>query len=389
MFVLLLTVFVDLVGFGIVFPMLPFYAQAYGASPFEITLLIATYSAVQMVSAPLWGRLSDIYGRKFILLATLAGGALAYLWFGFADSLLVLFLARALSGAMAGNISVAQAFMADLTPPSARAGAMGRVGAAFGLGFVVGPALGGLLIGSGTDPEAFRLPCYVATAISGAAVVLGLIALKEPPRQQRTDTPRGNIRDGLAAARRTGILTIIAMMFLVTFVFTQMVSVFPIWTQAQLAWGPREVGFAFAWIGVLVALLQGVVVGPATRAIGAPALLLLGTVAMSIGFLTAPLVNGLPGFLANAVFMCVGTSFCHPTLTALVSQRTPAEHQGSALGFANAISSFGRILAPPFAGLLFSGIGHNAPLLIGGLTLWPMIIAVGIMARHHRKERQA
>ncbi|MBT4488504.1 MAG: MFS transporter, partial [Rhodospirillaceae bacterium] len=150
MFVLLLTIFIDLVGFGIILPILPFFAQAYDASPLQITLLVSTHSGAQIISSVFWGRLSDRYGRKVILLLTLTGGAVAYVWFGFAGSLVSLFLARGFSGVMAGNIAVAQAYLADISTPEERAGAMGKLGAAFGLGFVVGPALGALLIGN--DP---------------------------------------------------------------------------------------------------------------------------------------------------------------------------------------------------------------------------------------------
>ena len=183
MLVLLLTVFIDLIGFGIILPILPFYAQAFDATPVQIALLVAIYSAVQIISSPIWGRLSDRYGRKVILLSTLTGGAISYLWFGFAGSLASLFAARALSGAMAGNIGVAQAFMADISTKEDRAGAMGRLGAAFGLGFVVGPALGGLLIGVQPGTADFSLPCLVAAGISATAVLLGLARLREPERR--------------------------------------------------------------------------------------------------------------------------------------------------------------------------------------------------------------
>jgi DHA1 family tetracycline resistance protein-like MFS transporter len=160
MFVLLLTVFIDLVGFGIILPILPFYAQAFDATPLQITLLVAVYSAVQIASSPIWGRLSDRYGRKIILLLTLTGGAMAYLWFGLVESLAGLFAARALSGAMAGNIAVAQAYMADISDTDDLAGAMSRLGGAFGLGFVAGPALGGLLIGVQPGVADFCCPAW-------------------------------------------------------------------------------------------------------------------------------------------------------------------------------------------------------------------------------------
>jgi len=385
MFVLLLTVFVDLVGFGLVFPILPFYAKAYDASVVEITLLVAVYSGMQIVAAPLWGRLSDRLGRKRILITTLAGGALAYLWFGFADSLTMLFLARGLSGAMAGNVTVAQAYIADLTGPRERAQAMGRIGAAFGLGFMIGPALGGLLYDPAGPGGGFALPCLIAAAISGSAALLGLVLLKEPERRRDAAGGRPGLAAALASVRRHGIPGIIAMTFGVTLAFTAMVSIFPLWCQAQLGWGPREVGYAFAWIGLLVATLQGFAIGPVTRRLGSARVLLIGSAAMSAGMLTTPFVVGPLSFGANAMLMCVGTSFCHPTLTALVSQRAAAEHQGMAMGITGAVASTGRILSPPVAGVLFQSLGASAPLLAAGMTLWPVVIAAAVMSRRpHR-----
>jgi len=380
MFVLLLTVFVDLVGFGLVFPILPFYAQAYDASVFEITVLVAVYSGMQIVAAPLWGRLSDRFGRKRILITTLAGGAAAYLWFGFADSLMALFLARGLNGAMAGNVAVAQAYMADLTGPRERAQAMGRIGAAFGLGFMIGPALGGLLYDPAGAGGGFALPCLVAAAISGSAALLGLVLLKEPQRRHAGGGERRGLAEALASVRRHGIPGIIVMTFGVTLAFTAMVSIFPLWCQAQLGWGPREVGYAFAWIGLLVALMQGLAIGPVTRRLGSARVLLIGSAALSAGMVTTPFVVGPFSFAANALLMCLGTSFCHPTLTAMVSQRAAAEHQGIAMGITGAVASTGRILSPPVAGVLFQSLGATAPLLAAGVLLWPVVVAAAVMS---------
>ncbi|MDP6344025.1 MAG: MFS transporter [Alphaproteobacteria bacterium] len=387
MFVLLLTVFVDLVGFGIILPILPFYAQAYGATAVEITLLVSTYSAVQIVSAPIWGRLSDRYGRKLILLATLAGGALAYLWFGFAGSLLALFAARALSGAMAGNIAVAHAYVADLTTPAERAGAMGRIGAAFGLGFVVGPALGGLLVGSDPGPADYAMPCIIAAAISFAAVPLGMVMLREPARRESKMRDRASMGELFRAVRGNGIPNIIGLMFLVTFVFTALMALFPLWCQAQLDWGARQVSYAYTYIGLLVAFMQGVLLGPVSRRIGEPRVLLIGAAALSAGLLLVPWVDDVVTFAANTVFMCLGTSFCHPTLTALISQRADDRHQGTVMGVANSVAATGRIVSPPIGGMIFASLGPNWPLLIGGFIMWPVVAAAVWMSwRYQARE---
>ncbi|MDA1099058.1 MAG: MFS transporter [Proteobacteria bacterium] len=387
MFVLLLTVFIDLVGFGIILPILPLYAQAFDATPVQITLLVAVYSAVQIISSPLWGRLSDRYGRKTILLLTLTGGALAYLWFGLASSLAGLFVARALSGAMAGNIAVAQAYMADISKADDRAGAMGRLGAAFGLGFVVGPALGGLLIGVQPGAADFSLPCLVAAGISAAAVLLGLFLLSEPPQHKKRRPGSVNFRQLRTAVGNNGIPAIIGLNFLVGFAFTALMVLFPLWCQARLGWSARQVSFGYVYIGILVAFLQGVLVGPLTRKIGGPRVLLLGASALSTGLFLVPWVNGIMTFAGDTLLLCMGTSFCHPTLTAMISQRTEAAHQGTVMGAANGLVTIGRITSPPLAGLLFTHLGPNWPMLMGGFIMLPVVASAAWMSLRFQRRQ--
>ncbi|NQV60568.1 MAG: MFS transporter [Alphaproteobacteria bacterium] len=380
MFVLLLTVFIDLVGFGIVLPILPFYAQAFDATPMQISLLVAIYSAVQIISSPIWGRLSDRYGRKVILLLTLTGGAMAYLWFGFAGSLASLFAARALSGAMAGNVAVAQAYMADISTPDDRAGGMGRLGAAFGLGFVVGPALGGLLIGVQPGTADFALPCLVAAGIAAIAVVLGMVMLREPPRHKKREPGLVNFQQLRAAIGRNNIPAIIGLNFLVGFAFTALMVLFPLWCQARLGWSPRQVSFGYVYIGLLVAVLQGVVVGPLTRKIGGPRVLLLGATALATGLFLVPWVNSGVAFAADTLLLCMGTSFCHPTLAAMISQRADEAHQGTVMGTAGSVLALGRITSPPLAGLLFTHLGPNWPMLMGGFIMLPVVASAAWMS---------
>ncbi|MFP6746291.1 MAG: MFS transporter [Alphaproteobacteria bacterium] len=384
MFVLLLTIFVDMVGFGIILPILPFYAQAYDASTVQITLLVSAHSAAQIVSSLFWGRLSDRHGRKVNLLLTLTGGALAYVWFGFAGSLASLFLARGLSGAMAGNIAVAQAYLADISTPEERAGAMGRLGAAFGLGFVVGPALGALLIGPDPGAADFARPCLVAAAISILAVPLGMILLREPAWRRTRPSGRADFRRLRAAVLANGIPNIIGLNLLVTLSFTTLMALFPLWSQARLGWGAREVSFAYAYIGILVAFLQGVLVGPLTKTFGAERVLFLGAVSLSTGLLSAVLVDNVAAFALNTILLCMGTSFCHPTLTAMISRRAAVDHQGMVMGAANSVASLGRIASPPMGGLLFTHMGPNWPLLAAGLVMLPVVAGAAWMSLRPR-----
>ncbi|MBT4486675.1 MAG: MFS transporter [Rhodospirillaceae bacterium] len=388
MFVLLLTVFIDLVGFGIILPILAFYAQAYDATPVQIALLVAVHSAVQIISSPIWGRLSDRYGRKIILLVTLAGGAAAYIWFGFASSLAALFAARALSGAMAGNIAVAQAYMADVTTTDDRAGGMGRLGAAFGLGFVVGPMLGGLLIGDQPGAEDFALPCLVAAAISIAATLLGLVMLREPVRHKTRAPGPANPKQLWATAKSNGIPGIVGLNFLVAFAFTALMALFPLWCQARLGWGPREVSFGYVYIGVLVAFLQGVLLGPITRQLGGPKVLFIGASVLSAGLLLAPWVDGIWAFAVIAFMFSLGTSFCHPSLTAMISQRADEDNQGTVMGTANSVTALARIISPPLAGLLFMYPGPNWPMLMGGIIMLPVVASAAWMSFTFQRQHE-
>ena len=376
MFVLLLIIFIDLVGFDIILPILPFYAQAYDASAVQITLLVSAHSGAQIISSLIWGRLSDRHGRKVILLLTLSGGACAFVWFGFAGSLTALFLARGLSGVMAGNLAVAQAYLADISTPEERAGAMGRLGGAFGLGFVVGPALGALLIGADPGPANFALPCLVAAAISMAAMPLGFFLLREAdkkPARSRT----ANLAQLRAAVLGNGIPRIISLNLLLTLSFTALMALLPLWCQVRLGWGAQEVSFAYVYIGLLVAFLQGITVGPLTRSLGPARLLLIGAVSLSVGLLSVALVDGIA---VIALLFCLGTSFCHPTLTAMLSQRAADEHQGTVIGAANSVAAMGRIAAPPVGDLLFVEAGPNWPMLMAGLIMLPVVAAAALMS---------
>lgn len=369
MYILLLTVFVDLVGFGIIFPILPFYAVHYDASPTEVTLLIATYSVFQLISGPIWGRLSDRFGRKWMLLATLFGGGLSYLWFGFAGSLAALFAARSLNGLMAGNIAVAQAYIADISEPSKRSAAMGKVGAAFGLGFVLGPVIGGLLSGSDPANPDFSLPCLAAAGMSFAACILGAILLREPMRHDVSISALPGRTSALRSVLRGRVLWLIGLMFLLTFVMSQVIAIFPLWTGAVFSWGPREIGYAYAFIGILTFAFQGLLIGPITKAIGEGRVLCLGTALFSAGLFLVPWIDDLPTLVLQMTLISIGMSLSNPTLTALVSQSAAPAHQGMTLGVATSSSGAGRIVGPPTAGLLFQDIGINWPFLVGGTVM--------------------
>ncbi len=382
MFLLLFTIFIDLVGFAIVFPILPFLALQYGADARQVTLLIAVHSALQIIGAPFWGRVSDHFGRKRVLLLTLAGGGLGYLWFGLAGSLSGLFLARAFSGAMAGNVAVAQAYLADLTTPEERSAAMAKIGAAFGLAFVVGPGLGGILTGADPAASNFLAPCLVAAGLSFAATGLGLFILREPARlgESAGPPPLGEV---LAALRRGRILGLVLLMGLVSLVFSMVISVYPLWLEVRFDWGPRQVGYVFTLIGVAVTIVQGGLIGPLGRRLGEWPTLAIGAAAFIAALAGVALVATTGALVLHVIALCVGISLCNPILTGFISKAAKAEHQGATLGLASAGTGVGRIVGPLLSGAVFVGLGPDWPFLIGAVLLLP-VLACGLWMVPHR-----
>ncbi|MBI2951463.1 MFS transporter, partial [bacterium] len=261
--VLFLTVFIDLLGFGIVLPLLPYYAESFGAGPLTVTLLSSSYSLMQFLFAPVWGRLSDRVGRRPILVLSLAGSALSYLLFGLAGSLAALFATRLLAGVCAANISTAQAYIADVTTPETRAKGMGMIGAAFGLGFIFGPAAGGALSRYG-----YAVPAFFAGGLSLLALALALFRLPESLRRQG-DPPGGAARGGFdlgrlwAALVHPGMGLLLLIFFCSVFAFANLEATFALFVEraARFGYTARETGYLFAYMGVLMSLMQGGLVG--------------------------------------------------------------------------------------------------------------------------------
>ncbi|MBT4464116.1 MAG: MFS transporter, partial [Rhodospirillaceae bacterium] len=273
MLTLFLIVFIDLVGFGLIIPLLPFYAEHFQASPMVVGFVMAVYSLAQFIAAPFWGRTSDRIGRRPVLLVTLAGGAVSYVMLGFADSLWLLIGARVLGGFMAGNISTAFAYVADITTPENRAKGMGTVGAAFGLGFIAGPAIGGILAGPDPLNADFLTPSLVAAGLSLTALIMAFMLLKESlpedVRQKLADTPpKKRSEQFRAALAKPNVGLLIGLSFLATFVFAGMETTFAMWSERKFHWGPQQNGYLFAYVGLLVALIQGGLVGRLVRRFG-------------------------------------------------------------------------------------------------------------------------
>jgi MFS transporter, DHA1 family, tetracycline resistance protein len=368
---LFLIVVIDLVGFGLVIPLLPFYAVRFGASPQLVTSLLAIYSLMALLSAPLWGRLSDRIGRRPVLMSSLAAGAFAYLWMGAADALWMLFAARGLAGICAGNIAAAQAYIADVTTPENRAKGMGLIGAAFGLGFIIGPALGGLLAGNNPASADLAMPAWVAAGLSGIALLGVVFVLPESrPLAARQNIPaRSRLAAILGALRRPILSRLILIFFLVILAFSGMESTFALWAMRQFGWGPSQVAYVFAYVGLLSAVLQGGLIGRLSRRFGEERLLLVGLALIGIGLLTLPAARSMSLLALVLAALAVGMGLVQPSLNSLISRRSGREEQGEVLGVSQSVGSLARVLGPLAAGFLFTEFGRDAPYLWGAALI--------------------
>jgi multidrug resistance protein len=373
-FVLFLIVFIDLLGFGIILPILPLYAEQFGAKPNEATLLVAIYSLMQFLFAPLWGTLSDRYGRRPILLLTLFGSVIAYAGLGLANSLWILFIARSLAGMMAGNIATAQAYIADITTPTNRARGMGMIGAAFGLGFILGPAIGGILTGTDPDSANFHLPSLLAAGLSLLAFLCALMLLPESLNSEtkakilvhRHHQRRLNL---LHILERPQLCLLVGIYFLVTFAVASMDSTLALWSKQQLNWGPQQTSYLFAFMGIVSTIIQGGLIGFLKKYLGEIKLLTLGILGLGFGLLLIGLSQNLILLLVATTLVAWGISVSQPILNSLISQITAPEGQGKILGIASSCSALARIGGPIWAGASFMKFGISAPFLSGSLVM--------------------
>jgi DHA1 family tetracycline resistance protein-like MFS transporter len=375
---LFLIVLVDLVGFGLVIPLLPFYALRFAASPQQVTVLLAVFSLMQLFTAPLWGRLSDRVGRRPVLMVSMAASVLAYLWIGSATALWMLFAARAFAGACAGNIAAAQAYIADVTKPEDRARGMGLIGAAFGLGFIIGPALGGLLAGNDPATADVETPAWVAAGLSLLALCgVALLLPESRPADQRGLGPsRSRLAAILGVLGRPALSRLILIFFLVILAFAGMESTFALWAIGQFGWGPRQIGYVFSYVGILSALLQGGLIGRLTRLFGEERLLFCGLALIGAGLLTLPFAHNLAVLAPGLSALAIGMGLTQPSLNSLISRRAGREEQGEVLGVSQSVGSLSRVLGPAAAGFLFGEFGRNAAFFWGAVLVVAALLVV-------------
>ncbi|WP_417783873.1 MFS transporter [Terasakiella pusilla] len=393
MLVLFFVVFIDLVGFGIVIPLLPFFGEHFQASPDVVTLLLATYSITQLISAPVLGRLSDKYGRRPILLFSLLGSIITYVWLGFAETLMMLFIARAFNGFMAGNIATAFAYIADITTPENRAKGMGVIGAAFGLGFIAGPAIGGILAGPDAANPNFQLPALTAAALSAFAFILAIVKLKESLSEDARAKianmpPRKHWQSFFETLMRPRLGLLIALSFLCTFVFAGMETTFAMWTRREFGWGPEQNGYLFAFLGIVSALIQGGLIGRLSKKFGEGKLVMVGSLLLGIGIGLIPLSDSVTLLLIATTILAIGFALSTPSLNSLISFEAGETERGGVMGASRSAATLARVLGPILAGILFAQLGRDIP-YYAGFVIMLIVAAIALVKLSNQRAPKA
>ena len=375
--ILFAVVFIDLIGFGILVPLVPFYVQRLGVGPELITLIIALQPLTQSLVTPFWGTMSDRWGRRPVLLMSMLGHAGAYVLLAFADSIGLLILSRILSGATSANIATAYAYIADITPPEERAGALGKISAAFGLGFAVGPGLGGLLAGGTSMTDAnFVRPALSAAGFSLLAFLAILVFLKETlpaeaRRLHRESEQPGILRNIGRVASRRAITLMLLLCILVITCMSIRESIFSLWLNARLMLNAREIGLVLAYAGGLVFLIQMFGIGRLAKRFGELNLVKTAIGCLAAGWVLLVLATDIAGVLLAMTFGAMGTAFFQTNMQALMSLRAGPGERGAVLGVYQSSSSAARFVGQASSGTLFGQLGLNAPFLIGAAAMLP------------------
>ena len=357
--VILTTVFIDLVGFGIVIPVLPFYAEGtiFNATPRMVGLLFASYSIMQLIFSPILGSLSDRYGRRPVLLISIIGTGIGFLVLGFAQTLAMLFVGRILDGITGGNISTAQAYIADVTTRENRATGMGLIGAAFGVGFIFGPAIGGILSRWG-----IQVPFLFAAGLCFANAILLYFKLPETVTAQRPAANRAARGRGLGqlfnSLKQPQLRFVLTIYFLFIVAFSIMTTSFALYTMFRFGYDAQHTGYLFAYVGVIAVIIQGGLIGRLVKRFGELPLVIIGALCFAISLFAVPFVGpaagGLAALLVGGGVFSMGNSLATPALTSLASKSAGAEEQGTILGVTQSVASMARAIGPFLAALLIA-----------------------------------
>jgi multidrug resistance protein len=368
---ILVVVFIDLIGFGMIIPILPLYGKRFGASEWEIGFLLGSYSFVQFLASPVLGWFSDRYGRKPVLLCSLIGTAFGYFLMASANSLAMLFAARILAGVMGASVGTASAYIADITPPELRSKRLGLIGAAFGVGFVLGPAIGGIL-----SHIWVPAPFWFAAGLSAINAALMWIVLVEPERHVSRQQRSLNLSETFSQAGSWRLGMLVATYFIAIAGFGMVTVIFPQVCDRRYSLNQSQISYIFVMTGLIGALIQGGGIGRLSRRFGDANLAAAGCALMAASMIVMPLATTIPLFLLFAAGLAVGNSLSQPTLNALASKGASAELQGRVLGVLQSAGSLGRVFGPVIAGLLLQE-DHlrpipqygNTPFLVGGILI--------------------
>lgn len=392
-----LTIFIDLLGIGIVLPLLPEYVKIVEQSTwpwlaenraFIVGALTASYALMQFLFAPVLGALGDRFGRRPVLLLSLVGAGLSYLVFALAEQLTflgvetvigLLFLARIAAGITGASISTAQAYIADVTPPNERARGLGMIGAAFGLGFMLGPALGGLLAN-----VSLHAPALFAAALSFANATFGFFRLPEslPPEKRVQSHVRdlNPIKRLLSVAGDQRVQPFILGSVLFNLAFAGLQSNFPVYSDERFGFSPQQNAFVFAFIGLIAVIVQGFLIRKLVARFGEARLTIVGLILMAIGFAATGLATAGWMLFPAIGLVALGSGMVTPSLTSLVSQSVSAQEQGATLGGVQSYNSLMMVAGPLLAGMLFDLVGQTAPYLIGaGLLAASLVVLYGTL----------
>jgi multidrug resistance protein len=373
--IIFLTIFVNLVGFGIIVPLLPFYAERFSASPLVIGMLFAIFSLCQLVASPVLGDWSDRYGRRPVLVFSLAGTVVSFVMLALAQSVTMLFLARIVDGLSGGNISTARAYVADITEPKDRARAFGLIGAAFGLGFIIGPALSGVLAA-----RSITAPIWAAAGITLIATLMAWFWLPETVHRAHAGTgmPFRNVAEMM---RRPGLRRVLTMDFIYWFAFAIFQTTFALFAAARFGFDAARTGWFFAGFGVLGAIIQGGFIRPLAHRFGDKTLFIAGLVFGAVGLAAAAFSSTVLIFTVSLVPLAFGIGFGHPTMAALVSRAAHGEEQGRVQGAASAMESLGRTIGPVWGNASLQRFGEAFPYVsAAGCLVVTLLMVLGYQA---------
>ncbi|MCB1033573.1 MAG: MFS transporter [Acidobacteria bacterium] len=371
LWILLSVVVIDLIGFGIVIPILPFYAEAYGATAFQLGLLVTSFAGMQFLMAPVWGRISDRMGRRPVILVTIAGTSLALLIFGLADSLLWLFVGRILGGVFGANISVATAYITDLTGEEDRTRWMGMIGASFGVGFILGPAIGGLL-----SPYGYHVPILLAAGMAAVNFLYAAANLREPERREAVTVGIISATRSYALSRFVRRMTV--LYFLFTFGVSQLETMFGFFMLKRFGYEAWDLAWLLVVMAVVMAGIQGGAIRSLSRRFGEYRLLMTGSAVLAVACAAIPFMPTVAVLLIPLVFSSVGRGIAQPSMLSLVSSATTEKNRGTVMGGFQSGASLARVLGPMAAGALFEVEAWGPFVTAGVMMLLVLSVAAGL-----------